>query len=122
MAERVEVDVQDRSDEHAFGYTRRLRAHVTQAPVFVLERRKSLQLQVGQRRRAVSSRFSCRRLSAIGERLVDPVPGAERKIHDPLHGMHDRAEPFAHLVDLSVAVVGDHQPDRDRREHDERRD
>ena len=93
----------------------------TQAPVFVLERRKSLQLQVGQTQTGREFQVFLAQAPAIGERTGHPAPGAKRKIDDPLHGMHDRAEPLAHLVDLVVALVGDHQPDRDRREHDERR-
>ena len=46
VAERVEVDVEDRGDQHALGDARRVCAHVAQAQVLVLERGEALQLQV----------------------------------------------------------------------------
>ncbi len=122
MAERVEVDIQDRSHEHLFRRRLPVFARISRSRRFSSSSAANrCNCRLARRRRAVSSRFSWRRLPAIGERTGDPAPGAERKIDDPLHGMHDRTEPLAHLVDLVIALVGDHQPDRDRREHDERR-
>ncbi len=48
VPERIEVDVEDRGDQHFFGDARAVRAHFAQAPVFFLQHRESLQLQVGQ--------------------------------------------------------------------------
>ena len=83
MTERVQVDVEDRGDQHALRDTGRVLAHVAQPAVLLLEHREALQLQVRETQPPRELEVLGAQPVAIGKRFAEPVPGPKRQVDDP---------------------------------------